>query len=401
MVRTGREWLDRLLPIAAREGIRTTYKAFGLLPRKDNKIVFLSRQSDQVPYDYRLVMDRLTAENPGATVAAVTHRFNPDRATALDQTKFGWATLKSLYHLATSKVAVLDSYWPSVSLAGLGDEITVFQMWHSLGKVKQSGMATVDRPHGRSSKSAKEFAMHRGYDYVLAGSSKWNPYYLDSFPIEESQILNIGLPRAAYLVTGREKIAKKIYEAHPELREGKVILYAPTFRRGGGAAQGARRIVNSLCEDGWQVIVKGHANQPLLADRDRCVACPDFSAPQLLTVADYLVTDYSAIALEAALLDVPTYYYLHDLDHYLLNNGLNIDIEEEMPGCTFRTVEDLRSAMREPYPKETLQAYKEKFVLKDPEQATAKFVEALHDLGGLGGPSGSTEPLRPPARQPR
>ena len=83
------------------------------------------------------------------------------------------------------------------------------------------------------------------------------------------------------------------------------------------------------------------------------------------------------------MLDVPTYYYLHDLDHYLLNNGLNIDIEKEMPGCTFRNVKDLRRALRKPYPHETLRAYKDKFVLKEPEKATKRCVDALHDRGGL------------------
>ena len=381
--RAVRRALRDALAVVAGFGLRTWYRLMDLFPRSRRKVVFLSRQSDSIPPDFELLIEALRKRFPDVRVAAVGSRFNPDTAGPTDYLWFGFAMLRSLYHLATSKVAVLDAYWPAVSMVDLSPSITVFQMWHSLGKIKKSGLATVGREHGRTKEAAEAFAMHQGYDFVVAGAPFWNQYYIESFGVSQQQLLNIGLPRAAYLVNEREAIAKRIYAAYPELKEGRTVLYAPTFRRGGGAAFGARRIVNNLSKDGWTVIVKGHANQALLAPEKLFLDCPDFTAPELLTVADYLVTDYSAIALEAALLDVPTYYYLYDIDEYLKKNGLNIDIEKEMPGCTYRKVRSLRKAMRRPYPVQVLQSYKSKYALAEPEKATDALVDALFEQGGL------------------
>lgn len=368
---------------ALRTGLNLSYLMLRGLRRKDNKVVFLSRQTDGIPYDFDLAIEKLAEQYPEIEVKALGGRLNPDSAGEDDYLSFASTILRSLYHLATSKVAVLDAYWPAVSMVNLGQEITVFQMWHSLGKVKKSGLATVGMRDGRSEAAAREYSMHEGYDYVFAGAPAWNKAYIESFPVEEKQILNTGLPRAAYLVNEKQTIASNIRAAHPELEDGKVVLYAPTFRRGGGTASGARAVVDALNRDGWQVVVKGHANQPLLAPDGTFHDISDFSAPELLTVADYLITDYSAIAVEGALLDVPTHYYLYDFDDYTANNGLNIDLEAEMGPCVHQTTGSLRRALQAPYPRDLLAAYKEKYVLDDPANATGAVVEALVQKGGL------------------
>ena len=79
----------------------------------------------------------------------------------------------------------------------------------------------------------------------------------------------------------------------------------------------------------------------------------------LLAVCDYLITDYSAIALEGAVLNCPTYYFVYDYEEYREKNGMNIDLFEVMPGCVFRNADELMQRLAQgSYPQETLDAYR-------------------------------------------
>ena len=65
--------------------------------------------------------------------------------------KFGYALalLSELYHVATSRVLVLDGYSIAASAAWHGDGLTVVQLWHALGAMKKFGLSIVGRPEGR------------------------------------------------------------------------------------------------------------------------------------------------------------------------------------------------------------------------------------------------------------
>ena len=97
----------------------------------------------------------------------------------------------------------------------------------------------------------------------------------------------------------------------------------------------------------------------------------------LLAACDYLITDYSAIAIEGAVLSRPTWYFVYDYEEYREKNGMNIDLFEVMPGCVFRDGQELmhrlasadraartdeisRDAM--PYPRKELNAYRKAYL---------------------------------------
>ena len=63
------------------------------------------------------------------------------------------------YHLATSDVAILDSYCIAVSVLHHKKSLLVIQMWHSVGTMKKFGYSILDKPEGSSSKLAKLMKM--------------------------------------------------------------------------------------------------------------------------------------------------------------------------------------------------------------------------------------------------
>lgn len=368
------------------------YAPLKLLSTDSHKVVFLSRQADEPSEDFLMLQDELRRRDDEVRIVCICNRIGKGAASYLS---FAKDTLRSLYHLATSRVCVLDSYWPAVSVLKHKSELTVIQMWHSLGKVKKSGLQATDEPGGRSAALAGALHMHEGYDYIVAGAPAWNRYYCEGFGCTEEQLLNIGLPRLDVLVSGQPDAAAAIRERYPELADGGVVLYAPTFRRISGTDDevramdrrcnaAARDLVEALDGAGLTVVVKAHPNQPL--DVPGAPTCPEFSAAELLSVADVLVTDYSAIAIEAAAADVPTLYYLYDHDEYVADNGLNIDIEAEMPGCTYRDLPGLAASVERAcaggYPYDELERYRSRYVLEDPGHSTADLASFV--MGFLG-----------------
>lgn len=290
---------------------------------------------------------------------------------------YGKDCLRSLYHLATSQVCILDSYWPTVSVLHHKPSLTVIQLWHALGKIKKSGWASVGKVGGRKTEVAEVLHMHANYDYVIAGAPIWNQAYCESFACEEDKILNLGLPRMDALYSYKDVFAKRIFEHYPQLKDNKVVLYAPTFRRSNHKEPSD--LIRALSQLDCELIVKAHPNEKL--DTTGALNCSEFSGMDLLSVADLVITDYSSIALEAAVSNVPTLYYLYDYDDYRKDTGINLDLALEMPLCTSFDVESLtkkaEAALTGDYPFEEFENYKKKFLISHIGNSTndiARFV---------------------------
>lgn len=349
------------------------YGILKIFPVNDNKVLFLSRQSDELSLDFSMLKKELEAEKPDIKIVAICNR--------LDDSKSGLAgfagdTLRSMYHMATSRVVVLDAYWPAVSMLHHKKSLTVIQMWHALGKIKQSGYQTVGRESGRSEKTARLMKMHRNYDIIIAGGSAWNQFYCKSFDTTEDKLLNIGLPRIDHLLATADENREKALAAYPELKDKTVLLYAPTFRR--NIELNWQKLLEEIDFTQYVLIVKGHPNQKLECDMPGVLTCPEFKAVDLLSVCDYLITDYSAIAVEAAILNTKTYYYLYDYEEYTEKNGLNLNPFEAMPGCAFRDAKSLMAAVGSgEYNQAALDEYRRKYLPEELGTSTCKLAQTV------------------------
>ena len=106
--------------------------------------------------------------------------------------------------------------------------------------------------------------------------------------------------------------------------------------------------------------------------------CPDFKAVDLLAVCDYLITDYSAIAVEGAVLGKKTYYYLYDYEEYTEKNGINVNPFESMPGCAFKDAGELiRDLESGKYNQQALDEYRRKYLPEELGTSTRKLAELI------------------------
>src|SRR5699024_5471093 len=93
-----------------------------------NKVLFLSRMSDEIPLDFRLLIEELERLDHSVEIRTVSRRYRGSFQALLGSLI---PALRALFHPASARVCVLASYWPHVSLLKHRSELTVFQVWHS------------------------------------------------------------------------------------------------------------------------------------------------------------------------------------------------------------------------------------------------------------------------------
>lgn len=356
--------------------LKLIYALLKLLPVNDRKILFCSRQSDSMPLDFRLIQEELSRIDDSLQTVTICNRLEGgmNAGFALDM-------LRSMYHMATGRVCVTDSFWPVVGMLKHRDTLKVVQIWHAIGKIKRSGKISVGSVTGRSRQAARLVNMHEGNDYIIAGAKVFNRFYYESFGEGHYELRNYGLPRIDYILNSRKANRERFFRENPQLQEKTILLYAPTFRRGMQARWA--EITDAVDYEKYALIIKNHPSQRIEGPRPEggVYYFDDWSSMDLLAVSDYVITDYSAIALEAAILPRKTCYWVYDYDEYVSKNGLNVDMYESMPGTVFREASELMKFIDSgQYPMETLEEYRKKYLPEDLGHSTEKIAKLIKEL---------------------
>ena len=163
------------------------------------------------------------------------------------------------------------------------DSLTVIQKWHAAGKIKQSGYQTIGKPYGRGTKVAGALDMHRGYDVIIAGGKKLNPFYCASFNVTEDKLFNVGLPRQDWLLRHREGGRQQFLRQFPQYAGKKIVLYAPTFRV--NDRLDCSRLVAAFDREDFALIVRPHQRH-LLAEGLELDTCPGVTTVEILCACD-------------------------------------------------------------------------------------------------------------------
>lgn len=348
--------------------LRFIYFFLKAFPTKKEKVVFCSRQSNDIPLDFELIEEALIKKNPSIKCVNICRHIG---SGVLEYVKFAGALLKSMYHIGTSSVCVIDSYWPAVSLLRHKESLTVIQIWHAIGKIKKSGYQTIGKKSGRKKEYARLLNMHGNYDYVVAGAEAWNKYYCESFGITEEKILNYGLPRIDYLIDTEKVNKNRFFTEYPQCVGRKIILYAPTFRR--NMRSHWDEILKIVDRCNVDLLIKKHPGQSewKIEPHENVYYPQNWKTIDLLSACDVLITDYSAISLEAMVLEKKIYFWVYDYDQYIENNGLNVDLYKEMKGYVYKDIEDIADSLNEGrYDMKIYNEYKSKYLRNTAKRST-------------------------------
>lgn len=310
------------------------------------RLVFLSRQSNELSRDFRMLADAVRSRDPRVEVVFHVRMLDRSPGGVLGSVAH---SLRQMAELASARVCVIDGYVVPVSLLDHRDGLTVIQMWHALGALKMFGRQTLDKPSGHAADVADAMRMHENYDVVLCSGPDTIPAYAAAFGTAPDKMRVTGLPRIDHLMAHAEdrtaepepESVRVLRERFPVLadRERTVVLYAPTLRRGGSGR--CSDVVGRLSGRGMTLVVKPHPLESANVAGPDVVDAQGVDVLDLLPLCDVVITDYSAVALEAAVLGVPVLFWVYDIDEYRRDCGLNIDPLIEFPESASRDLEPL------------------------------------------------------------
>lgn len=294
--------------------------------KTEKKITFISRQSNEITLDYQLLSDKLREVHPDYKIVILTKKIDNKLLYILHM-------FKQMYHIATSKVVILDSYCIAISVLNHKKTLKVIQIWHAVGSMKKFGYAMIGKEEGSTKEIANVMKMHKNYDCIIISSKNFIKDFIEGFNVDESIIKEIPLPRVDLLLNEnyKQEIRSKLYEKLPILKEKKNILYCGTFRK--NEPNNSKNIDDLLKEidfSKYNFLYKPHPFNKITSDDPRIIK--DFSSTfEALMVADYVICDYSSIIYEAGLLNLPVYIYAYDYDEYFKKRELNFDMKNEIP----------------------------------------------------------------------
>jgi len=357
------------------------YSILKLLPIK-NRIVFISMQSNNPSLDFELLKQEINKMQPETELVFLCKKMESSLTKKSDYIKYvsnmSKYTLEAMYYLATSKVCVTESYCVPVSFLNHKKELKIIQIWHASGAVKKFGYQALDKKEGKSKEIAQLMCMHKNYDYVIAPSEITKNIFSEAFNIEKEKVVKLGLPRLEYITNKKYDKTEEIYAKYPELKNKKVILYVPTFRK--GKSIDLTEILNYKLDDEYKIIIKLHPLENTFVPEEYKIDA-EYTTYDLIKIADYIITDYSILSIEASILEKPIFLYLYDLEEYNQNRGLNIDLIQELKSFTSKNFNDIMSKIEtNNFDIQEIIKYKQKYIEIDTTNVVRQLAEFIIEL---------------------
>lgn len=264
--------------------------------------------------------------------------------------------IRSMFHLATAKVVFVDNYYAFLSVMNFKPGVECIQLWHAAGAVKKFGLEdpTVS---GRASAAHKRFLnVYRRFDKVVVGSDEMVPIFKAAFDLSDERFLKTGIPRTDFFFDedAVTEAKRSVLRAYPEIEGKKVILYAPTFRRdqldGQPIALDVDELTSAL-DDDYILLIRMHPavkGIDVNSDRNRVINVSSYpNMNHLLVMTDYLISDYSSLPYEFALLNRPQIFYPYDLASYEKESGFWDAYEKVVPGPVVYSTDEIIALIKE------------------------------------------------------
>ena len=320
------------------------YAAVKCFP-KQNKVTIVSRQGNTPSADISMLRDEIKRQSPDTEVLCLCRKIGPGIGGRIS---YAFHLLKQMWHLGTSRAIVTDSYCIGISLVKQRKDVKIVQMWHALGAFKKFGLSIAgEGGEGRSNVIADAMNMHKNYTHIVISGEKCREPYKEAFGYTNKELVKLSLPRVdSILDPEAEKTALlKIHKEYPELEGRKVVVYAPTFRKGRDISPEIRVLGKKLTEKEYVFVVKKHPLMELKGDFENIIVDNIFTTLEMLYRADYVICDYSAVVFEAALMEKPLFFYNFDFEEYEDRRNFYLDYENDMPGVISGDPERIASAI--------------------------------------------------------
>ena len=345
--------------------------------RTKDKITYISRQYNEETLDFKLIKEEIQKNDKNIKQVVLTKRLEKG---AINTIKYVFHIFRQMYNVATSKILIVDTYCIVASVLKHKKSLKIIQIWHASAAIKKFGYQTIGKNSGTEKQIADSMRMHKNYTYVISPSDITTKYYSEAFNVDKSKILKYGLPRLDYIKNLNKK--DEIYKIYPILKDKINILYVPTFRKNKKIK--INGLIEKLDTSRYNLIIKLHPldrKNYTFKPKEGIIIDDKFDSYEWLSVTDKLITDYSSLAVEELVLDIPIYFYIYDIEEYIKDPGLNFDFKTEKIGkYAVKTEDELLEKLEEKYDYTALKDFKDRYIEVEPGMCTKKIGDFLMNL---------------------
>ena len=356
------------------------YSIFKLFKTK-NRITFISRQSNNINVDFVLLGKKIKKEMPEYDVVYLCKTLD---SGLLNKIKYIFHMFKQMYFIATSKVVILDSYCIVISNCKHKKSLTVIQMWHAMGAFKKFGLSVINNNNERvkyvdNKKLASVMNMHNNYDYIFASSQYCIKFFSEAFGQDESKFRVYPLPRLDLMVDkdNIKKVSEKIYSKYTKLKNKKKnILYCPTFRDGDYDYKYIKEFIDNFNYKKYNLIVKLHPLAKYTFDNKEAIFDKSFNTYEMVFVSDKVISDYSAVIYEVAIIGKPMMFYAYDKKDYVNDRDFYLKYDKEMPGKICLNLEELYNEIdNDNYDMNKLNDFRKRYIKEFKKSYTSDIID--------------------------
>ncbi|MEG0985963.1 MAG: CDP-glycerol glycerophosphotransferase family protein [Clostridia bacterium] len=321
-------------------GLSVGFRFLGLFVRTDERLVLLSAHGRGYNDSPRVLYEQMLSDPRCAHLRYIWALEDPESMAIEGCEKVKADTPKYFY------LALKARYWITCVNIERGlhfkkKRTFYLNTWHG------TPLKTI----GNAAGGRKDYDFSSVDCFLCAGDYERNIFVRD-MGVRPDALLCAGLPRNDALYRAD---AQAVADARQKLGvpDGlRVILYAPTWRDsadGGSSYQIAPPIDmakwKARLSGKYLVLMRAHAytSQLLgLTFDDFLRDATDYPCVNdLLLAADMLITDYSAILLDYAILERPLICFGYDYEAYRAARGLYLDLDQVIPGGVKRTEDEV------------------------------------------------------------
>lgn len=360
---------------------RGTYRLFCMMPLKPNKVLFASDSRSDMTGNFEFVFNEMLKRDLDFDYCFMLKSKIHSKKSLAEIAKLA-------YHFATSKFIFLDDFYPLVYPLKIREGAELIQLWHAVGAFKTFGYSRMGLPGGPSPRSKN----HRNYTKAIVSSKNIAKYYAEGFGIKEDKVKATGIPRTDVFFDElyQQNVKDQLYKTYPFLRDKKVIMFAPTFRGNGQRSAyypmeelELNKLYHAL-KDEYVFIYKIHpfVQNDFSIPYEYSDFFYDFSSYReindLLFITDVLITDYSSVCFEYALLNRPMIFFAYDVEKYVEKRDFYFDYHSFVPGPLVRSTDEIIEKIEtKAYKMEKIEPFVEYFFEDTDGKSSERVVDEL------------------------
>lgn len=301
------------------------------------------------------------------------------------------------YYMSKAKYWIINCKMPTYICKK--PEQIYLQTWHGtpLKRLAHDIIAPEDATFYRSGvsfdKMCKSYDIDvERYNYMISPNKFCTEVFQTSFQINRERLIETGYPRNDFITNATAEDVGLLKKKFGLPLDKKIILYAPTWRDNSYVASGYTFELEAdfhkwkdILGDDYVVVFKPHYLIINKYEGDHSLEGFLYSISanaeinELYVLSDVLITDYSSVFFDYAVLNRPIYFYMYDLEQYKGElRGFYLDIYTELPGKIYENEAEMLTDVRnQVYDYSFLETFNERFNLEQTGNCAQKVIDIV------------------------